>query len=55
VTLKKQISEAESVIETDLVPKSLESDILGLSINEIKNKYPERYNAYIKILLDNTP
>lgn len=48
--LKKQYDEANQVLETNLAPKSNDDDLWGLSIAEIKSKYPERYQIYLKIL-----
>lgn len=48
--LEKQVSETEMVLGTKLTPKSTGDDFSKLSIEEIKNKYPERYNAYLKVL-----
>lgn len=48
--LKEQISQTEKILGTELVPQDTEDKFLKLSIEEIKNKYPERYKAYLKIL-----
>lgn len=48
--LKKQVNQTEKVLETGFIPQSIDKDFYKLSINEIKEKYSERYNAYLKIL-----
>lgn len=47
--LREQVNQGGKTLETELIPKS-NGDIFKLSIEEIKTKYPERYNAYLKIL-----
>lgn len=51
--LKKQLNKSEEILGTNLGLDNLKSNI---SVEEIKQKYPERYNVYLSILRSqNTP
>ncbi len=46
--IEKQVKDAEDNLGTELVPELI--DYKNLSLNEIKEKFPERYNTYLRIL-----
>lgn len=48
--LREQVHQGEKTLETELIPKSNGDDYFNVSIDEIKERYPERYNAYLKVL-----
>ncbi|MDQ5938449.1 MAG: hypothetical protein QG642_139 [Patescibacteria group bacterium] len=48
--LQKQLEITEDVVGTEIVPNSIRDDIFNLSLDEIKERYPERYSAYLQIL-----
>lgn len=48
--LREQVKATNKAIETEIAPTNQEDDVISLSLEEIKNKYPERYDAYLKVL-----
>ncbi len=48
--IKEQVKEVNKALDVCVSPPSLKKGFLQLSIEEIKEKYPERYSAYLKIL-----
>ncbi len=51
--LNQQVNSVESVLNQPIVPEStIKKEILSKSVEEIKEKYPEQYNKYLKILKD---
>lgn len=48
--IEKQIEEAGDVLGAKLGQESISGDLHKLSIDEIKERYPERYNVYLRIL-----
>jgi len=51
--LHQQVNSVESVLNQPIVPESTnKKEILSKSVDEIKEKYPEEYNKYLKVLKD---
>ncbi|MEK7568782.1 MAG: DEAD/DEAH box helicase, partial [Patescibacteria group bacterium] len=48
--VEKQVEEVEDILGVKLRQESSSDDLHKLSIDEIKERYPERYNAYLRIL-----
>ena len=51
--LAEQVAEANNELDTEIIPKNLELKVLDMSLEEIKEKYPERYAIYLKLLRAN--
>ena len=48
--LKQQVTDASDSLKEDIVPPSKKDDIYDLSVQEIKERFPVRYEAYLKLL-----
>ncbi len=48
--LRGQIQDTSETLETAIGQESSSLEILNLTIQEIKSKYPERYQIYLKLL-----
>lgn len=49
--LDVQSKETSKVLETEILPINQEENPFSLSLEDIKEKYPERYKAYLQILI----
>ena len=48
--LKNQIESVSKTIESEIAPSSNKKELLSLSIEEIKKRYPTRYETYLNVL-----